>query len=166
MSRRLVGMLAFMLACGTVAPAPAGSFNSSGQFVGSVSARVSGLLSQFAAGGPGLRAAVATLLETDSALADDVAFAATTATSAQKEAIGAGLADAASFFAKCGSSCKDSERQVRSAISFADSGTRVGYVMAATPNMSQGIPGFGSAGVTTSGAAGPNCTVMSPSRPC
>jgi hypothetical protein len=166
MSRQLVGVLAAMLACGAAAPASAGSFTSGGHFVGSVSARVSGLLSQFAAGGPSLRAAVAALLETDSSLADDVAFAATTATTAQKEAIGAGLADAASFFAKCGDPCKDSERQVRSAISFADSGTRVGYVMAATANMSQGIPGFGSAGVTTSGGANPNCTVMSPSRPC
>jgi hypothetical protein len=161
-----VGVLAAMLVCGAPAPAPAGSFTSGGQFVGSVSAQVSGLLSQFPAGGPGLRAAVAVLLEADSSLADDMAFAATTATAAQKEAIGGGFADAASFFSKCGDLCRDSERRLRLAIWYADSGTRVGYVMAATPTMSQGIPGVGNAGATTSGGTNPNCTVMSQSRPC
>jgi hypothetical protein len=167
MSRQWVGVLAVLLACGAAAQAPAGSFNSGGQFVGSVSPQVSALLSQFPAGGAGLRAAVAVLVEADSSLADDVAFAATTATTAQKEAIGGGLADAAGFFAKCGVTCKNSEQRVRSAISYADSGTRVGYVMAATQTMSQGIPGFGSAGATTSGGTNSqNCTVMSQSRPC
>jgi hypothetical protein len=163
MARHLVRVLTVLLACG--APAHAGSFTSSGQFVGTVSPQVSALLSQFPAGGPGLRAAVAVLVESDSSLADDVAFAATTATTAQKEAIGGGLADAASFFAKCGASCRNSEQKVRQAISFADSGTRVGYVMAATPTMSQGIPGLGNVGAATSGSP-QNCSVMSQSRPC
>jgi hypothetical protein len=167
MSKHWVGVLAVLFACGSAANAPAGSFNSNGQFAGSVSRQVSVLLVRFPAGGPGLRAAVASLVEADSSLADDVAFVATEATAAQKEAIGGGLADAAGFFAKCGSSCKDAEQKVRSAISFADSGTRVGYVMAATPTMSQGIPGFGNTGATTSGGLNPNCnSVMSQSRPC
>jgi hypothetical protein len=165
MSRRWVCVLAVLLACGATAPAPGGSFTSGGH-VGTVSPEVSALPSQFPAGGPGLRAAVAVLVESDASLADDVAFTATTATTAQKEAMGAGLADAASFFAKCGFSCRDRERLVRLAISFADSDTRVGYVMAATPTMSQGIPGFLNAGATPGGGANPNCNVISPSRPC
>jgi hypothetical protein len=163
MARPLIGMLAVLLACG--APAHAGSFTKSGQFVGTVSPQVSAMLSQFPAGGPSLRAAVAVLIEADSSLADDVAFAATTATTAQKEAIGGGLADAAGFFAECGASCRNSEQRVRQAISFADSGTRVGYVMAATQTMTQGIPGLGNVGATTSGKP-PSCSVMSQSRPC
>jgi hypothetical protein len=167
MSKHLVGVLAVLLACGPAPKAPAGSFTRSGQFVGSVSPQVSTLLARFPAGGPGLRASVASLVETDPSLADDLAFAGTEATTAQKEAIGGGLADAAGFFARCGSSCKDAEQKIRSAISFADSGTRVGYVMAATPTMSQGIPGFGNAGATTSGAFRPSCGgVMSQSGPC
>jgi hypothetical protein len=165
--KRLSVVLVVLLACGATVPAHAGSFTKDGQFVGTVSPRVSALLSQFPAGGPGLRAAVASLVEADSSLADDATFIATKGTTAQKEAIGGGLADAASFFAKCGVSCKDAEQKVRSAISFADSGTRVGYVMAATPTMSQGIPGFGNTGATTSGGLNPNCnSVMSQSRPC
>jgi hypothetical protein len=70
--------------------------------------------------GPGHGAAVAALLGASS-LADDVAFAATAATTNQKESIGRGLADAVGFFAKSGCPCQDSERPVRSAISFADS---------------------------------------------
>ncbi len=64
--------------------------------------------------------------------------------------------------------CKYAEQQVRCALAFADSGTRVGYVMAATPTMSQGIPGFSNTGATTSGGFRPNCNgaVMSQSRPC
>jgi hypothetical protein len=165
--KHLSAVLVVLLACGATAPARAGSFTKGGQFAGTVSPRVSALLSQFPAGGPGLRAAVASLVEADSSLADDVAFVGNEATAAQKEAIGGGLADAAGFFAKCGSSCKDAEQKVRSAISFADSGTRVGYVMAATPTMSQGIPGFSNTGATTSGGLNPNCnSVMSQSQPC
>ena len=167
MSKHLVGVLAVLLACSPAPQATAGAFSRSGQFVGSVSPQVSTLLARFQVGGPGLRASVASLVEVDPSLADDLAFVGKEATTTQKEAIGAGLADAAGFFARCGSSCKEAEQKVRSAISFADSGTRVGYVMAATPTMSQGIPGFGNTGATTSGGLSPNCTgVMSQSRPC
>jgi hypothetical protein len=163
----LSGIVAIALAFGAPLSAPAQSSDQCTRFTGTVSAKVSDLLLQFPQAGPALRATVARLVEAEPALAREMVSVSDNATAAQKEAIGAGLADAASFFAKCGVSCKDAEQKVRSAISFADSGTRVGYVMAATPTMSQGIPGFGNTGATTSGGLNPNCnSVMSQSRPC
>ncbi len=106
MQRYLLAALAVICACGASAPAPAGSFNAMGQFAGAVSPQVTGLLSRYPAGGPGLRAAIARLLVTDSSLVDDVVFVARNASPGQKEAIGGGLADAASFFAKCGAAVR------------------------------------------------------------
>jgi hypothetical protein len=165
--KHLSGVVVIALALGAPLSAPAQSPGQCARFTGTVSAKVSALLSQFPAGGPALRAMVARLVEGDPALAAEVVSVSDNATAAQKEAIGGGLADAASFFAKCGAQCKYAEQQVRCATTFADSGTRVGYVMAATPTMSQGIPGFSNTGATTSGGFNPNCnSVMSQSRPC
>jgi hypothetical protein len=93
-----------------------------------------------------------------------VVFAARNASPGQKEAIGGALADAASFFAKCGAGCGDAEQRIRNATSFADAGTRVGYVVASTPTLAQGIPGFNNAGAATSSNLDPPPCV-SPSRP-
>jgi hypothetical protein len=167
MQKRLSGVVALALAFGTPFSAPAQSPDTCARFTGTVGAKVSALLSQFPDGGPDLRATVARLVEADPSLAGEVVSVAERATSAQKEAIGGGLADAASFFAKCGAQCRYAQQQVRCAIASADSGTRVGYVVAATPTMSQGIPGFGNTGASTSGRPNPNCnSVMSQSRPC
>jgi hypothetical protein len=104
MLRYLVAAIAVVSVCGKSAPAPAGL---------TVSPQVTGLLSQFPAGGTDLRAAVAELVETDPFLVDEVVFAARNATPSQREAIGGGLAAAASYFAICGNSCGDVERLVR-----------------------------------------------------
>jgi hypothetical protein len=77
---------------------------------------VTALLSQFPDGGPGLRAAVAQIIETDASLVDEVVFAARIASPSQKEDIGEGLAGAATYFAKCGAGCSDAERLVRTAM--------------------------------------------------
>jgi hypothetical protein len=163
--KHLSGVVAFALAFGAPLSVAAQSPDKCARFA--VSAKVADLLSQFPAGGPDLRATVARLVEAEPSLAGEVASVSDSATAAQKEAIGAGLADAASFFAKCGAQCKYAEQQVRNVVACADSGTRVGYVMSATPTLSQGIPGVGNAGASTSGGRAPSCNgVMSLSRPC
>ena len=63
-----------------------------------VSAQLTGLLSQFPAGGDGLRAAVAQLVAADPSLVDEVVFAGCDASPSQKEAIGRGLAGTAGYF--------------------------------------------------------------------
>jgi hypothetical protein len=146
-------LLAACLACLIGAPtlAPAGSFNDQGQFGGTVSPAVTALLTQIPAG-PALRAAIARLLETDPGLADDVVFAARQANRAQKEAMGAGVADAANYFAKCGSdACRDTEGRIRTAMLFADDGTRVGFVLSSAQTLAAGIPGFSNAGAHSDG---------------
>jgi hypothetical protein len=141
--------------------ASAGIFNAQGQFVGTVSARVTSLLAQFPAGGPGLRAAIAVLLEGDLTLADDVVFAARTATSAQKQAIGRGIADAARYFAICDvvgtETCRAAEAALRLAMIFADMVVRLAFLEVAgaevaadiTPTPPIFIPGIGSATTST-----------------
>jgi hypothetical protein len=147
-------LTACALAClvGVTAPAPAGSFNAQGQFVGAINPVVIALLAQFPNGGPGLRAAIARLLEATPSLADDVVQAARRAKPAQKEAMGAGLADATLYFAKCGSDmCRGYEGQIRWAVRFADDGTRVGFVLGEAPTLVGGIPGFNNAGALSNG---------------
>jgi hypothetical protein len=100
--QNLLAALAIVCAYGALAPASAGL---------TVSSQVTGLLSQFPAGGDGLREAVAQLLETDPSLVDEVVFAARNASPSQKEAIGQGLAGAASYFAECGVGCGEVQRR-------------------------------------------------------
>jgi hypothetical protein len=112
--------------CGFAMPlaASAGSFNAQGQFIGTVSPEVTALLAQFPGGGPGLRAAIAVLLEGNPRLADDAVFAARSANRAQKLAIGLGIADAARYFAFCGAvpteTCRAAEAELRRALIYVD----------------------------------------------
>jgi hypothetical protein len=157
-------LAACALACLVAAPtlAPAGVFDARGQFVGPASASIKALLGQFPSGGPGLRAAIARALEVDPSLADDVVFLARKANPAQKQAMGQGLADAASYFAKCGVDwCRAAEARIRTVLPYADDGTRLGFYLGDTPAFA-GIPGVGNAGATTSGCAS---SVISPSKP-
>jgi hypothetical protein len=152
---------------GLAAPstAPAGICNAQGQFVDTVNPQITALLAQFPAGGPDLRAAIARAVEMDPSLADDVVFAARTAEASQKLAVGEGLGDAASFFAKIGLDFgRLAEARIRTAMICADARTRVGFVAATTPTAigQGGIPGFNNAGVTTGGCLG---LTISPSRP-
>jgi hypothetical protein len=144
---------------GAPSSAPAGFFNGQGQFVGTVSPQIRALLAQFPAGGPGLRAAIARAVEIDPSLADDVVFAARGANASQKLAMGEGLGDAASFFARSGSDfARLAEARIRTALSFADAGTRVGFISATTPTAIEqaGIPGFNNAGTTIGGCISPS----------
>ena len=147
--------------CGFGMPlvASAGSFNAQGQFIGTVSPQVTALLAQFPYGGPGLRAAVAVLLEGDPHLADDVVFAARRANRAQKLAMGLGVADAARYFAFCGAvpteTCRAAEAALRQALIFGDFDT---IDITQTPDIAPGVPVF-IPGIGSSG------TCVSPSSP-
>ena len=155
------------LATGLLAPtsAGAGTFNPQGQFAGEVDARVSSLLAQFPNGGPGLRAAIALLLEFEPGLADDVVFAANSGTPGQKQAIGLGIADAAHYFATCVSAlCQIAEATLRQALIFADEDTRTAFTdgMSSTvadisPTPPVYIPGVGSPTTCISPASPQGC---------
>ncbi len=161
-------LAAWALAClmGASPPAVAQLVNDT-LCAGTVSRQISGLLAQFPGGGPGLRAAIAQLVEATPSLAADAVLLARNANSAQKEAIGAGLADAANYFAKCGSDfCRGAESRVRTAMNCADAGTRIGFILGEAPTLAQGIPGFNNAGATTNGCLrGVGPQVISPSSP-
>jgi hypothetical protein len=121
---------------------------------------ISALLAQFPNGGPGLRAAIARAVEADPSLADAVVAAALKAKPEQKRAMGAGLADAADYFAKIGLDwARGAETSIRNAMLRADQDTRIGFELGSAPTLVQGIPGFSNAGARTHG-----CRV-SPSGP-
>ncbi|MEA2904177.1 MAG: hypothetical protein QOI12_1564 [Alphaproteobacteria bacterium] len=151
--------VASILAAPSLASAqPNGAGAGADQCLASTSEQVKGLLARFRSGGPALRAAVARLVEEHPELARDLVAVARRANPAQKAAIGAGLADAANYFAKCGSdTCRGLEGLIRTSLVCADEGTRVGFLVAEAPTLVQGIPGFNNAG------AGP--ARISPSRP-
>jgi hypothetical protein len=164
MRKLMLAALALVCLVGASVPAAAGSFNPQGQFVGAVNPAITALLAQFPNGGPGLRAAIARLLEANPWLADDVVFAARKANPAQKQAVGEGLADATLYFEKCGSdSCRGAESQIRWAVRFADEGTRIGFIIGEAPTLAQGIPGFNNAGAQTNGCVSNH--PISPSAP-
>jgi hypothetical protein len=155
--RKYLLILCALCFVGAPSLAPAGSFNAQGQFVGTVSPTITALLAQFPAGGPGLRAGIALAIESDPSLAADAVFAAQSANQSQKEAVGSGLADAASFFAKLGSaSALQAQAQIQAALTYADAGTQAGVnasnAQTAQGNTSfQGIPGFTNTTTTIGG---------------
>ena len=121
-----------------------------------VSPWLTALLARFPAGGPTLRAEIARLLEANPYLAREVVAAACPANPDQRQAIGAGLADAANYFGKLGSeAARLAETEIRTAMLIADPLTHFNDV----------IPGFGNAAVATnrcikiskSAPNGPNC---------
>jgi hypothetical protein len=166
MRKYLLAACAIACLVGVPAPVSAGSFNGAGQFVGAVNPAVIAIMAQFPSGGPGLRAAIARMLEVNPSLADDVVYAAHRGNRAQKEAMGEGLADATLYFAKCGSdSCRGLEAQIRWAVRFADDETRIGFILGEAPTFAQGIPGFNNAGATTSGCVTSGNNVISQNAP-
>jgi hypothetical protein len=125
---------------------------------------VASLLARYPAGGPALRAAIAAAVEADPDVADTAVLLALKANAAQKLAIGAGLADAANFYAKGGSSeSKLAAAQIRTAMAAADAGTRAGFLMADAPTLAPGIPGFNNTGANTNGCV--TAVKVSPSKP-
>ena len=166
MRKYLLAACAIACLAGVPATAPAGAFNPQGQFVGVINPAVRALIAQFPTGGPGLRAAIARLLEANPFLADDVVAAARRANPEQKLAIGEGMADATLYFAKCASDfCKGNEARIRFAADFADEGTRIGMVIGDAPTLVQGIPGFNNAGASSNGCVTTGGPVISPSGP-
>jgi hypothetical protein len=164
MRKYLLAACAIACLVGISSTAPAGSFNPQGQFVGAINPAVTALIAQFPNGGPGLRAAIARLLEANPSLADDVVAAAHRAKPPQKQAIGEGIADATLYLAKCGSDfCKGYEARIRWAANFADEETRIGVVIGDVPTLAQGIPGFNNAGALSNGCVTNN--VISNSGP-
>ncbi len=145
--------------------AGAGAFTAQGQFVGRVDPRVTSLLAQFPDGGPALRAAIALLLQSDPRLADDVVFAATRATPAQRQAIGLGIADAARFFSVCAGvpteTCRAAEASLRQAILFADDLTRIAFLEGIGEDMASDIAP--TKPIFIPGIGGGNC--VSPAAP-
>jgi hypothetical protein len=127
--------------------------------------QVAALLAQFPNGGPALRAAIARAVEMNPDLAVAFVIAALKANRDQKQAIGAGLADAANYFAKVPLDwARLAEAKIRNAMLLADGITQFAFVQAETPTLAQGIPGFGNAGVTTTTCPSSK-PVISPSGP-
>jgi hypothetical protein len=120
------------------------------QCLATVDPRIAAILAQYPAGGPGLRAAIARAVEMDPGLADAAVAAARRANPEQKQAIGAGLADAANYFGKIGLDwARGAEGRIRIAMRCADADTRVGFQIGEVPTLVQGIPGFNNAGAST-----------------
>src|SRR5713226_9528832 len=107
-----------VVACilGVSPPAPAESFDAQDRSVGTARPKITALLTEFPAGGPWLRAAIARAVEADPSLTADAIFVAGIANTYQRQAIRLGLADAANSFANIGSAALNAERQIRTAL--------------------------------------------------
>jgi len=122
--------------------------------------QIAALLAEYPDGGPGLRAAIAGAVEADATLATAVVAASCVANAAQKMAMGAGLGDAASFFAKIGSNLPGNlEGVIRAELVCADPVMLTAYVSATSPPGT----GNGNPGNITNSNVGPTC--ISPSTP-
>jgi hypothetical protein len=132
----------------TLSPAPAGSFDAQGQFVGVVRPQIAALLQEFPDGGAGLRVAIARTVAADPPLADDavqVARSASAANGCQKESVRAGVADAANLLAKSRSaSSRNAEQRIRAALRFDSPDIRIKVCVLQAPDLTPGIPGLDS----------------------
>lgn len=93
---RVIMAMIFAAFCmlSAVPQASAGSYQSTGVYVGTPSPAVTGLFAAYPNGGDGLIAAIRELLISNPSLADDVAFVATRSNAAQKQAAADGMAEA------------------------------------------------------------------------
>ena len=162
------GSAACAVACMCGVPAPVAAQSQlaplNQQCISIVDPRIAALLARYPAGGPALRAAIAAAVEANPSLADVIVAAARKANPAQKQAIGAGLADAANYFAKIGVDwARGAEGRIRTAMVCADEGTRLGFQIGSTPTVAEGIPGFNNAGANTNGCV--TGKKVSPSKP-
>jgi len=154
-----------VVACilGVSPPAPAESFDAQDRTVGTVSLEITALLTEFPAGGPWLRTAIARAVEANPSLTADAIFVASTANTCQGQAIRLGLADAANSFANIGSaSARSAERRIRTALGAGNPATRAGVCLLQVPELAQGVPGFSNTGEDP---PDPPSRCVSPSRP-
>jgi hypothetical protein len=154
------------VACVVAAPtlAGAGSYSASGTYVGSPSSAVSSLFAQFPGGGQGLADAVAQLLTGNPALADDVAFVATSSGNAvQQTAAGAGMSAAETALKAAGNSSGASRIGV--AAQSSGNAILVAAASASGGNASGGLAAdtFMPLGNPTTSGASTNC--VSPNKP-
>src|SRR5258708_3482294 len=143
MRKILLVTCAALSVLGMPTAASAGSFNQRGQFVGTVSPRVTALLRQFPQGGSQLADAIAALLEADPSLA-------------------AGLAEAAGHFASLRNQpgARAAELTILAALRFADGAFRAAFDADLAPIIAEEVggrappifvPGGGGGGVGGSG---------------
>jgi hypothetical protein len=93
-------------------------------------AQVAAILAQFPNGGSELADAIAKALEADPTLANAVVEAALTATPAQQQAIGGGLALAVAFFAKSDTEkARKAQHEIQAAMAGAPAGTLGAFVL-------------------------------------
>jgi hypothetical protein len=156
MRKYLLAACAVTCILGALPPASAESFDAQDRSVGTANPKIAALLTEFPAGGPWLRAAIARAVEADPSLTADAIFVANSANTYQRQAIRLGLADAANSFANIGSAGLNAERQIRTALGPGDPDARAGVGL--LPELAQGVPGFSKAGAATTGC-------VSPSRP-
>ena len=128
------------------------------QGVATINPQVAALLAQYPQGGPGLRAAVARLVEADPSLAAAVVAAAAHATPEQQAAIGAGLGDASAYYAKLSfATAAYAANLITQAMTAADPITLAGYISVIQPTQAQVIPGSNNnVGNTTSRCISPS----------
>jgi len=121
-------------------------------------AKIAAILAQYPDGGPGLSDAIAAAVEADPSLAQAGVAAAASATRAQQQAIGAGLAAAAIFFANAGASGAAGLQQIQAAMASAPSATLAAFNAGGGATALLTTLAGGGTGLTTN-----NC--VSPSRP-
>jgi hypothetical protein len=158
MQKHFFAAVAIALVVGVGAPAWSPVPRAAAQGIGVTNPQVAALLAQYPLGGPGLRAAVARLVEATPSLAGAIVTAAAHATPEQKAAIGAGLGDASAYYAKIGTDVAAyAANQITQAMTGADPITLAGYVSVIQPTQAQVIPGSNNnVGNTTSRCISPS----------
>jgi hypothetical protein len=169
MRKLLLAGCAVLWALSVPSLAVAGTFNSDGQFVGTISPAVTAIVAQYPDGGPALVEAIATLATAAPSLSDDlVQVALTSGNDDVKQAIGTGLARAAAVLSRSGNSGGASA--ILAALRFADSVTTAAFSFARSESVArQGSSGDKPPPQTSVGTGTTQLTVegtcVSPARP-
>lgn len=94
MRKIMIVLIAALCAFGAVSRADAGSYQGTGNYVGSPSSQVTAIFAAYPGGGAGLTDAIRELLINNPGLADDVAYVASNANPDQQQAAAFGMAQA------------------------------------------------------------------------
>lgn len=162
MRKIMIALVVALCAFGAVSRVNAGSYQGTGNYVGSPSSQVTAIFAAFPGGGEGLTDAIRELLINNPGLADDVAYVASNANPDQQQAAAFGMAQAVLTLLARGNNSGASA--IVTAATFSGNATLATVVSSAVAT-SGGAGNLYAQGTNGNPATTTSCTTVSPTSP-
>ena len=163
MRKIMIALIVALCAFGAVPRVYAGSYQGTGNYVGSPSAQVTAIFAAFPGGGEGLTDAIRELLINNPGLADDVAFVASNANPDQQQAAAFGMAQAVLALLARGNNSAAST--IISAATLSGNATLATTVTTAVANSNSSGSLYTQGANSNPATTSTSCTTVSPTTP-